>query len=159
MANAQDQDQRPRQGATHRVAARPVGRLALAAACVWIGALCAIAGASPAAVRAPAPRFLEASLRDGEWVDFSPFAFVVRYDAPVRVETAWLVDSLGGVTPLPATGLEGARISVPMPVLVPHHYRLHWRARTRSGAAVTGMVEFAIRGCEEEAGFKPAAQN
>jgi len=116
------------------------------------------AAASPDAARRASPKVIETNLTDGQWIDFSPFAFVVQFSEPVRLESTWLVDSRGGLTPLPGAGLEGARISVPMPVLVPHHYRLHYRGRAKSGAAVASYVEFAIRGCEEEAGFKDLAQ-
>ena len=137
-------------------------------ASLWRGAAMivmafALAGALPAAASPDGPRragptVIETNLTDGQWIDFSPFAFVVQFSEPVRLESTWLVDSRGGLTPLPGAGLEGARISVPMPVLVPHHYRLHYRGRAKSGAAVASYVQFAIRGCEGEAGFTDQAQ-
>ena len=100
------------------------------------------------------PQLRQTSLTEGQWVEISPFTFTMVFDAPVTIERMWLIDRYGDETPLNAAGRAGRRIVVPFPVLVPHHYRIHWQARDRDNSPISGSLGFAIRGCEDTEGVE-----
>ena len=115
----------------------------LSAIALWMG--CAGAASAAAQLR-------QTSITEGQWVEISPFTFTMVFDEPVALERMWLIDRYGAETPLNASGRSGERITVPFPVLAPHHYRIHWQGRDRRNNPVEGSLGFAIRGCEEAEG-------
>lgn len=115
----------------------------LLAIALWL----TLAGAASAA-----PQLRQTSITEGEWVEISPFTFTMVFDEPVTLQRMWLVDRYGAETALNAAGRAGERIIVPFPVLVPHHYRIHWQGHDRHNKPVEGSLGFAIRGCEEAEG-------
>lgn len=115
----------------------------LSAVAFWL----ALASAASAA-----PQLERTSITEGEWVEISPFTFTMVFDEPVTLQRMWLIDRYGAETQINAAGRAGERIVVPFPVLVPHHYRIHWQARDRRNNPVEGSLGFAIRGCEEAEG-------
>jgi methionine-rich copper-binding protein CopC len=119
-------------------------RSVLPAICLWT--------ASAATAVAAAPQLRQTSLSEGEWVEISPFTFTMVFDELVTLDRMWLVDRYGAETPINAAGRAGEYIIVPFPVLVPHHYRIHWQGHDRHNIAVEGSLGFAIRGCEEVEG-------
>jgi methionine-rich copper-binding protein CopC len=89
----------------------------------------ALCSAAPWAMAGPHVR--ATSLTEGEWVEISPFSFTIVFSEPVTLEDMWLVDFYGVITRLRLRAPSGAQIATPLPVLTPHHYRIHWRGSDR----------------------------
>lgn len=89
------------------------------------------------------------SIAEGEAFEFSPFAFEVRFSESVRIVDMRLVDQEGRVTAVDLSFYRqrAQEFVVELPVLIPHGYRLSWRARDAAGDERVGSVGFLVKGC------------
>jgi methionine-rich copper-binding protein CopC len=113
-------------------------------AAAFLAALFAMAGAGHAAAT-----MRHASIAEGESFEFSPFAFELEFSEPVQLVGARLVDQEGKETPLDLTFYRSrsAGFVIELPVMLPHGYRLSWRARGGAGPDLQGSVGFVVKGC------------
>lgn len=99
----------------------------------------------------------QASIADGAWLDISPFSVTLVFNERVTLRAMWLADRYGARIPIRLSSPQGVQIAAALPVLVPHHYRLHWSGTNARGETVESDLRFAIRGCEEREGTEESA--
>lgn len=117
-----------------------------------------IMAAALASAPAHAAALEEASIRNGETFDISPFSFYALYGTDVTLAGARLVDQDGKASDIPLGIVQRGRlVSFDLPVLIPHGYRLEWRVRDALGLESRHHVSFLVRGCKDLRAVKPAA--
>ncbi|MGH8260096.1 MAG: copper resistance CopC family protein [Steroidobacteraceae bacterium] len=75
----------------------------------------------------------------------APASAVLDFSEPARLTAAWIRKSGGQnhkLASLPSTS--SARVSVPLPPLMPGRYELSWRALSADGHIVPGHIRFTV---------------
>ncbi|RZA29462.1 MAG: copper resistance protein CopC, partial [Lysobacteraceae bacterium] len=110
-------------------------RRAVAVLLLLLGTVSATLGHATLIQSSPAPNGLLAT---------SPEAVTLSFNEPVRLLAATLVTDDGTSYPLPADGISGTVLALPLPLAVTGSTVLSWRAVSDDGHPISGAIVFSV---------------